>query len=460
MSLIAAMPSMVEGRPVMSVTPVRSRVTGQAAAIRMAALRTVISTGRRMTAFTSVAHGPLPGGRAARRSMASMARRDRNRRGSQVIGRPQFTRSPRIASVAGRNVRLPITATSTTAIVPTAMPVNRLIPSVTRPPSEITTAMPEKNTARPAVLERRLDRLVDARAPLPLRSEARDHEQRVVDGDGEAHQHDQLARVRADRRDGLAVQPEEAVRGREARRGEEQRHHGGSDRAEREQQDQERDRDRQPERAVELVVDELLDVVVDERAGDDVDLGVGEPGAHRVDDRRHRDEPLRDHRALAGDVADDLDGRAVRRDEARLRTGDERVDDLVEGQSFDTVDGRPSRHEVGDELVDRRLEGRIQRGALRAADDDDKPLGGWRLIARAVDVKGDLRLELRPVRVLVDVEGFDPARREAAAEHAERRGEPQHEHGPAMARAPVRDADRERRPATAVGTHEWVSLES
>ena len=63
-----------------------------------------------------------------------------------------FTRSPTIAIVAGRNVRLPITDTATTPIVPTAIEVNRLIPSVSRPPSEITTAMPEKNTARPAVL--------------------------------------------------------------------------------------------------------------------------------------------------------------------------------------------------------------------------------------------------------------------------------------------------------------------
>ena len=45
-----------------------------------------------------------------------------------------------------------MTETSTTPIVPTAIDVNRLIPSVSRPPSEMTTAMPEKNTARPAVL--------------------------------------------------------------------------------------------------------------------------------------------------------------------------------------------------------------------------------------------------------------------------------------------------------------------
>ncbi len=150
-SLIAAMPSMVDGRPVISVVPVRIRTTGEAAAMSRTALSTVMRTGRDITALTSRAQKPLPGAREARRSIAARTPRARKSRGSQVIGRPRLTRSPTIASVAGRNVRLPITETSTTAIVPTAIDVNRLIPSVTRPPSEMTTAMPEKNTARPAV---------------------------------------------------------------------------------------------------------------------------------------------------------------------------------------------------------------------------------------------------------------------------------------------------------------------
>jgi len=85
------MPSIDDGSPVMSVTPVRSRVTGDATASRKAALTTVIRTGRRMTALTAVAQGPLPGGRAARRSMACSVPVRRRRRGSHVIGRPQLT---------------------------------------------------------------------------------------------------------------------------------------------------------------------------------------------------------------------------------------------------------------------------------------------------------------------------------------------------------------------------------
>ena len=63
-----------------------------------------------------------------------------------------FTRSPRMDSVAGRNVRLPITDTKTTAIVPIAIDVKSDTPRVIRPASEIMTARPEKKTARPAVL--------------------------------------------------------------------------------------------------------------------------------------------------------------------------------------------------------------------------------------------------------------------------------------------------------------------
>ena len=72
--------------------------------------------------------------------------------GIHAAGRPRLTRSPTIASVAGRKVRLPITETSTTPIVPTAIDVKRVIPSVKSPASEIITASPEKKTARPAVL--------------------------------------------------------------------------------------------------------------------------------------------------------------------------------------------------------------------------------------------------------------------------------------------------------------------
>ena len=67
---------------------------------------------------------PLPSWTAARRSSQASADRPQPRmgaigtaaamRGSHAAGRPRLTRSPRIASVAGRNVRLPMTDTNTT----------------------------------------------------------------------------------------------------------------------------------------------------------------------------------------------------------------------------------------------------------------------------------------------------------------------------------------------------------
>ena len=60
-------------------------------------------------------------------------------------------------------------------MVPTAIDVNRLIPRVISPPSEITTAMPLKNTARPAVLLA-VSIARGRRAGSSLRPEAGDHE--------------------------------------------------------------------------------------------------------------------------------------------------------------------------------------------------------------------------------------------------------------------------------------------
>ncbi len=115
-----------------------------------------------MTRVTSRPQKPLPSCFAARRSSQPSADRPQRltgpsgsataSRGSHAAGRPRLTRSPRIDSVAGRNVRLPMTDTKTTEIVPIAIDVNSETPRVMSPASEIITASPEKKTARPAVL--------------------------------------------------------------------------------------------------------------------------------------------------------------------------------------------------------------------------------------------------------------------------------------------------------------------
>ena len=178
--LMPATPSIVAGNAVMSVVPVRSCRTGTASRIRNPADRMVIGIGRAITHVTSRPQNPLPSCFAARWS--SQARADRPQRligpsgratasrGSQAAGRPRLTRSPRIARVAGRNVRLPTTDTATTEMVPTAIEVNSETPRVMRPASEIMTAIPEKKTARPAVL---LEISIDLALSRPARRSTR-----------------------------------------------------------------------------------------------------------------------------------------------------------------------------------------------------------------------------------------------------------------------------------------------
>ena len=120
----------------MSVTPMWRWMTGTDSRSRKPTDSTASGIGRRMTAVTIRAHRPLPSSRS------------RPKYGT----RPLFTRSPRIARVAGRNVRLPTIATKITPIVPTAIERNSDTSMRNSPAIEIMTAMPLKKTARPAVL--------------------------------------------------------------------------------------------------------------------------------------------------------------------------------------------------------------------------------------------------------------------------------------------------------------------
>jgi hypothetical protein len=61
------------------------------------------------------------------------------------------TRSPAKPRSAGRSVREAMTVTATTRAAPTASPWTKLTPITSMPSSEITTVVPAKVTARPAV---------------------------------------------------------------------------------------------------------------------------------------------------------------------------------------------------------------------------------------------------------------------------------------------------------------------
>ena len=65
--------------------------------------------------------------------------------------RPHSTLSPSLDSMAGSTVTEPSTATATTRIVPTAKPVNTMLPAKNMPAMAIITVRPEMTTAWPDV---------------------------------------------------------------------------------------------------------------------------------------------------------------------------------------------------------------------------------------------------------------------------------------------------------------------
>ena len=104
---------------------------------------------RPATVMATVATGWRRAGRSMARTAAPLPARPASRPSSGIRG--LSTRLPSSASVAGSTVSEPSTASSTTAIVPTAIAVK--VASLVRniPASAMHTARPEVTTARPAV---------------------------------------------------------------------------------------------------------------------------------------------------------------------------------------------------------------------------------------------------------------------------------------------------------------------
>ena len=208
-SLMPATPSIESGKAVMSVIPVRRVRTGEASSSRNATDSTVITTGRRMTPVTRRPQNPLPSWRAARPSSQPSAERPHRltgpsgsaaaRRGSQAAGPPEIhpvaedrqrRRQERQApdhrdehdrDRADRHRR----EERHTEGDETGQRDHH------RQPRE------EDGPARGAA--RDLDRLRPVATGAPFDPEAGDHEQRIVDRDGEPDEDDELGRVRADR---------------------------------------------------------------------------------------------------------------------------------------------------------------------------------------------------------------------------------------------------------------------
>ncbi len=146
----------------------------------------------------------------------------------------------------------------------------------------------------------------------PLRPEAGEHEQRVVDCDRQPDEHDQLTRVWADRRDELAVEPENPECCQQRTDRENERDDRRHDRPEGDQQDDERERDRQAERGIEAAVDQLADLVVRERVVQRVDPVARVSRLDLGDQRRDRFQSRNERLAVARDARDDSDGCPIR----------------------------------------------------------------------------------------------------------------------------------------------------
>ncbi len=272
---------------------------------------------------------------------------------------------------------------------------------------------------------------------------ARDHEQRVVDRDGQPDQHDELARIRADGIDRLAVDAEHAERREQRGHGQDQRDEGRHGRAERDEQDQERQRDRQPERLVETAGDELLDVLVGERSVERVDPEVWLRGPRLVKERPQVRELRLDRGLVAGHGGCDPDGRSVGRDEAGLGWREAWVDDLGERRFGGPIDrGRVGRH-PGQHVVERRCRRRVVDRAVRGPHHEQRPMGRVLRARRVEQVERPGGFVGRLLGgVLIDrVGGPRPAHGQARDEQPDRQDEPQAEDRPAVARAPASDAD-------------------
>ena len=213
--------------------------------------------------------GDRPAGDGARRAAPhapSAARARAATRARRAGRRPRSMRSPSSARTAGRTVTEPMTAIATTSIVRERhRGEHREAGERAGPASATITVRPETTTARPTVAEVASSAASGLAAVAALLALAADVEQRVVDADGEADEDDERAGGVADRGD-LRDEAERADRGGDRRDAEQQRHGCGDERAEGDAQDHERDRQRDHLRALQVLLDDVVERLVD-RAG-------------------------------------------------------------------------------------------------------------------------------------------------------------------------------------------------
>ena len=111
----------------------------------------------------------------------------------------------------------------------------------------------------------------------------------------------------------------------------------------------------------------------------------------------HGCELVLDRLALALDVGHDADACLVRRDEARLRAGLQRVDDVAEGRNLLAAHGGLDVRHGGDDALDRGRDGAVVERARIARDDEVEELGRVLGAAGVENVVGVGGLVLRAV---------------------------------------------------------------
>ena len=203
--------------------------------------------------------------------VSAWARRSSRRRG---MTRRRLTRWPMTASSAGRNVAEAAIETSGTIRPPTPIERMKGRGMRTRSARPIATVMPEKIVARPAVAMVRSRAACGSSSARQLLPVAEHHQHRVVDGDREPDERDDVRHVDGHVHD-VGEDPDEPQRGRDAHRREQERHRDPAQRPEHEREDDQRDGngDRLP--ALEVLVVDLLGVVVDGREAREVGPGPG-----------------------------------------------------------------------------------------------------------------------------------------------------------------------------------------
>ena len=273
------------------------------------------------------------------------------------------------ASSAGSTVSEPMTAQSTTRIVPTARPANRLLPLRNMPLIATITVRPETSTARPDVAAAISIASMVVLPSGPFAALAGEVEDRVVDTDREADQEDHGLRHVGDGQQ-VAGEGREAAGGADRAHREQHRDAGRHEAAEREHQDQQRQRQRQGLGLLEILA---LRLVVDLGERRLTGLTDGEAGMGRGGGRgrgQRRCDLVAGRVLRAGDLEADQRGVTVGRDGALVVRG---------AQLLHVLGRREASHDVVDDGAELRVAGLQRRRG------DDHLLLRLRAEARAVE---------------------------------------------------------------------------